>query len=148
MKRNLTIAFIITAHLVAAQSAHGMNELARAYQDAALGISLSQVRASIPGEPDVTARDDAEGTGTLRIHGALQRLSLNAGDEQVSITASLGVADYPASDVASAEDLIDAADEALYGAKRGGKNRYSAVRALGGVRSSGTDPVMRRAPRS
>jgi two-component system, cell cycle response regulator len=83
-----------------------------------------------------------------RIHGALQRLSLSAGDEQVSITASLGVADYPASDVACAEDLIRAADEALYGAKRGGKNRYSAVRALAGVRSAGVEPVMRRAPRS
>jgi PleD family two-component response regulator len=66
----------------------------------------------------------------------------------VSITASLGVADYPANDIASAEDLIHAADEALYNAKRGGKNRYSAVRALGGARSSGTEPVMSRAPRS
>ena len=83
-----------------------------------------------------------------RIHGALQRLSLSAGEEQVSITASLGVADYPANDVASAEDLINAADEALYGAKRAGKNRYSAVRALAGARSSGVEPVMSRAPRS
>ena len=83
-----------------------------------------------------------------RIHGALQRLTVAAGDEQVTITGSLGVADYPSSDIACAEDLIHAADEALYGAKRAGKNRYSAVRALGGARSSGTAPVMRRAPRS
>jgi diguanylate cyclase (GGDEF)-like protein len=83
-----------------------------------------------------------------RIHGALQRLTVTAGDEQVSITASLGVADYPSNDIACAEDLIHAADEALYGAKRAGKNRYSAVRALGGARSSGTAPVMSRAPRS
>src|SRR5437868_2127463 len=83
-----------------------------------------------------------------RIHGALQRLTVTAGEEQVSITASLGVADYPSNDIACAEDLIHAADEALYGAKRGGKNRYSAVRALGGARSSGIAPVMSRAPRS
>jgi two-component system, cell cycle response regulator len=83
-----------------------------------------------------------------RIHGALQRLTVTAGEEQIFITASLGVADYPSNDVACAEDLIHAADEALYGAKRAGKNRYSAVRALGGARSSGTAPVMSRAPRS
>ena len=64
------------------------------------------------------------------------------------MTATLGVADYPSNDITSAEELIHAADEALYGAKRAGKNRYSAVRALGGARSSGTAPVMRRAPRS
>jgi len=40
------------------------------------------------------------------------------------------VADYPADGIATAEELIHAADEALYGAKRAGKNRYSAVRAL------------------
>ena len=83
-----------------------------------------------------------------RIHGALQRLTVTAGEEQVSITASLGVADYPSNDIACAEDLISAADEALYGAKRAGKNRYSAVRGLAGPRSFGTAPVMSRAPRS
>ncbi|MFL5309787.1 MAG: diguanylate cyclase [Myxococcales bacterium] len=65
-----------------------------------------------------------------RIRSAVEQLALNAGDAPVSVTATLGAADYPASDIDSAEELIHAADEALYGAKRGGRNRYSAVRAL------------------
>jgi len=65
-----------------------------------------------------------------RIRKAVELVALNAGDAPVSVTATLGVADYPAAGISNAEDLIHAADEALYGAKRGGRNRYSAVRAL------------------
>jgi diguanylate cyclase (GGDEF)-like protein len=65
-----------------------------------------------------------------RIRNAVEQVAVNAGDAPVSVTATLGVADYPSEEIATAEDLIHAADEALYGAKRGGKNRYSAVRAL------------------
>ena len=65
-----------------------------------------------------------------RIRRAVEQLALNAGDGPVSVTATLGVADYPAEDIDTAEDLVHAADEALYCAKRSGKNRYSAVRAL------------------
>ena len=65
-----------------------------------------------------------------RIRQAVEQLAVSAGDVPVSVTATLGVADYPSNDIASAEELIHAADEALYGAKRGGRNRYSAVRAL------------------
>jgi two-component system cell cycle response regulator len=65
-----------------------------------------------------------------RIRKAVEQLALSSGDIPVSVTATLGVADYPAEGIATAEELIQAADEALYGAKRGGKNRYSAVRAL------------------
>ena len=46
------------------------------------------------------------------------------------VTASLGLAYYPADDVDTPEDLVHSADGALYGAKRSGKNRYSAVRPL------------------
>src|SRR6267143_2718294 len=63
-----------------------------------------------------------------RIRKAVDQLALNAGDEPVSVTASLGVANYPGELISTAEELVHAADEALYGAKRGGKNRYSAVR--------------------
>ena len=44
------------------------------------------------------------------------------------VTASLGLAYYPAEDLETAEDLVHSADGALYGAKRQGKNRYSTVR--------------------
>ncbi|HKC61399.1 MAG TPA: diguanylate cyclase [Myxococcales bacterium] len=65
-----------------------------------------------------------------RIRKAVEQLALNAGDAPVSVTATLGAADYPAEGITIAEGLIHAADEALYGAKRAGKNRYSAGRAL------------------
>ncbi len=65
-----------------------------------------------------------------RIRKAVEQLALNAGEAPVSVTATLGVADYPAEGIATAEELVHAADEALYGAKRAGKNRYSAVRVL------------------
>jgi two-component system, cell cycle response regulator len=65
-----------------------------------------------------------------RIRKAVELVALNAGDAPVSVTATLGVADYPAEGVSGAEELIHAADEALYGAKRSGRNRYSAVRAV------------------
>jgi diguanylate cyclase (GGDEF)-like protein len=41
------------------------------------------------------------------------------------VTASLGVASLPDDDVASAEDLFKLADEALYTAKRAGKNQVA-----------------------
>jgi diguanylate cyclase (GGDEF)-like protein len=65
-----------------------------------------------------------------RIRKAVETVAISAGDVPVSVTATLGVADYPAEGVSSAEDLVHAADEALYGAKRSGRNRYSAVRAV------------------
>ncbi len=41
------------------------------------------------------------------------------------ITASFGVANLPEDDVATSEDLMKAADQALYAAKRSGKNRVA-----------------------
>jgi diguanylate cyclase (GGDEF)-like protein len=40
----------------------------------------------------------------------------------VRLTASIGVASYPAPDVAGVDDLFARADEALYRAKAGGRN--------------------------
>src|SRR5206468_10223418 len=44
-----------------------------------------------------------------------------------SITASFGVASLPDDEAANSEDLFRAADEALYAAKRAGKNQVAAA---------------------
>jgi diguanylate cyclase (GGDEF)-like protein len=44
-----------------------------------------------------------------------------------TLTASLGVASVPDDEAATAEDLFRAADEALYAAKRAGKNQVAAI---------------------
>jgi diguanylate cyclase (GGDEF)-like protein len=44
-----------------------------------------------------------------------------------TITASLGVASVPDDEASTAEDLFRAADEALYAAKRAGKNQVAAI---------------------
>ena len=66
-----------------------------------------------------------------RILRAISELALH--DEQgtpAKVTASLGLSYYPADDIATPEELVQSADGALYGAKRSGKNRYSAVRVV------------------
>ena len=42
------------------------------------------------------------------------------------MTASFGVAGFPDDVASTAEDLLQAVDEALYAAKRSGKNRVAA----------------------
>jgi diguanylate cyclase (GGDEF)-like protein len=46
------------------------------------------------------------------------------------ITASFGIASLPDDEAATSEDLVRAADEALYAAKRAGKNQVAAVADL------------------
>ncbi|MBV9080050.1 MAG: diguanylate cyclase [Elusimicrobia bacterium] len=41
------------------------------------------------------------------------------------LTVSIGIASYPDSHISSDQDLIEASDKALYGAKRAGRNRVS-----------------------
>ena len=47
------------------------------------------------------------------------------GDMRIPVTASVGAASYPEHDVSSASDLVGLADEALYAAKRAGRDRVA-----------------------
>jgi diguanylate cyclase (GGDEF)-like protein len=61
-----------------------------------------------------------------RIMQKVRMLAIPADDEGViRCSISLGIADYRSAD-ATSSDVIRRADERLYDAKRGGKNRYSA----------------------
>ena len=61
-----------------------------------------------------------------RLQTALLRLRLaEIGGDRAPVTASFGVAAFPAA--RSAEELLSAADGALYRAKAAGKNRVSSA---------------------
>jgi diguanylate cyclase (GGDEF)-like protein len=71
----------------------------------------------LPGTAAVSARRIAE-----QIRRALAKVTVvGPGGELVGVTASFGAAEFPAN--ASVASLIEAADRALYQAKRGGKDR-------------------------
>jgi diguanylate cyclase (GGDEF)-like protein len=55
------------------------------------------------------------------------------------VTASFGIASLPEDVAPTADDLIRAADEALYAAKRAGKNRVSVHEDVGVAQALGTD---------
>jgi two-component system, cell cycle response regulator len=69
---------------------------------------------------------DAEGAKAFaeRIRAIIQRAVINAESTRIPVTMSLGVAHTQnAPDINTADMLIEAADVALYAAKRGGRNR-------------------------
>jgi diguanylate cyclase (GGDEF)-like protein len=62
------------------------------------------------------------------------------GQTLAAITLSMGIAAYPEHG-ASADELLDAADAALYEAKSGGRNRVSVAAAGSGLGRHGTAPA-------
>jgi diguanylate cyclase (GGDEF)-like protein len=59
-----------------------------------------------------------------RIRKGVEESSIRAYDEVLKVTVSIGLASYPA-DIKSVEGLMTKADEALYQAKKSGKNKVS-----------------------
>ncbi len=97
-------------------------------------IRVSDVAARYGGDEFgiILPQTPAEGAMRVceRLLRAISELVLQDEGRTCRVTASLGLAYYPADDVDTPEDLVHSADGALYGAKRSGKNRYSAVRPV------------------
>jgi two-component system cell cycle response regulator len=98
-------------------------------------IRVSDIAARYGGDEFAVILPQTPPEGAMRVCERLLRAISEAGVQDDSgkvcrVTASLGLAYYPADDVETPEDLVHCADGALYGAKRSGKNRYTAVRPM------------------
>jgi two-component system cell cycle response regulator len=109
--------------------------------DVVLRDAAALIRASIR-DPDICARYGGEEFAVIlpktHMTGALavaERIWKELGNKEyvvaangtpaprkVRVTASLGIAFYPSKDISSGELLVRFADQALYNAKRGGRN--------------------------
>jgi two-component system, cell cycle response regulator len=68
------------------------------------------------------ARSTAE-----RCRKRIENLDLNVAGERLRLTASFGVVAFPEKPATSVDDLIKLADDALYRAKQGGRNRVASA---------------------
>jgi len=64
-----------------------------------------------------------------RVWSDVGKLKLGTDQGSFKVTASLGLSGYPSRSVASAEQLVRCADEALYRAKREGRNKIAIYQA-------------------
>ncbi len=67
-----------------------------------------------------------------RIRQAIERTAIQAYDEKIAVTVSIGVAFMP-EDASTAEKLIELADQAMYEAKRTGRNRVVSSDRIKGI---------------
>jgi two-component system, cell cycle response regulator len=96
-------------------------------------LRIPDVPARWGGEEFVVVLKHTDGAGGLvaaeRIRKAVQALEISTADKRISVTVSIGVAEFTAID--SAELLVDRADRAMYRAKTGGRNRVELGALLG-----------------
>ncbi len=76
--------------------------------------------AVLPHTPLDQARAIAE-----RVRASVEQAAITVQGRSVPVTVSIGVASHPSPAVATAADLVRAADQALYLAKQGGRNRVA-----------------------
>jgi len=60
-----------------------------------------------------------------RIRGLIAENTIVVGKKSIRVTASFGVSSFPGNRIGTINDLLKAADDALYQAKRGGRNRVA-----------------------
>jgi diguanylate cyclase (GGDEF)-like protein len=95
------------------------------------------------GLPETGAEGALEVAERVRARIAAQEIPLVDGDGSIAITASIGVATFPVS-AGDVRSLFSAADDALYRAKRSGKNRVEIASALAGAGAKGPEDSRRR----
>jgi two-component system, cell cycle response regulator len=83
-----------------------------------------------------TDREDAVAFAE-KIRTALEAKPIQTDAGEVPVTVSIGIATVPRSALASARELIEAADRALYRAKRNGRNQVQWERRKTGLRRGG-----------
>jgi len=101
----------------------------------AKSIRVSDIAARYGGDEFGVILPQTPPEGAMRVCERLLRtiselILQDENGKSCRVTASLGLAYYPADDVETPEDLVHSADGALYGAKRSGKNRFTAVRPV------------------
>ncbi len=74
--------------------------------------------AILPGASYADIREVAE-----RFRRMVEETVLHQGDQEIRVTISIGVTSFPENNVATANELIDNADKAMYKAKETGRNK-------------------------
>lgn len=143
--RDFSIVMMDSDSLKTVNDAHG-HEAGDALLKAMVGHAQQELR-----RPDLLARyggdefvlllpdTNAEGARLTaeRIRERINTTPLTIGDQQVEITASMGVASYPehGNDY---DQVFEAADTALYASKSGGKNRVTVAQWATSARAAGS----------
>jgi diguanylate cyclase (GGDEF)-like protein len=108
-------------------------------------LRSTDVRCRYGGDEFLIILPDTPLLGAEQVAECLRReiatLEMVAGDKRIAVTASLGVAAAVVADL-SVTALIERADEALYQAKRAGRNRFSVAGAKSSARQ--VDPQVLR----
>jgi len=93
-------------------------------------LRMSDVLGRFGGDEYVVVLPDTDGTAAMEKMDDIRRnfsaIDHDTGHESFTATLSCGVAEFPAA--LTSHELIAAADEALYSAKRGGRNRVLLAR--------------------
>lgn len=74
--------------------------------------------AILPGASQTDARQIAE-----RLRRTVEETVIHHGGQEIKVTISIGINSFPENDVTNVNELIDAADKALYKAKETGRNK-------------------------